>query len=193
MLEVNQSQVIWSLGFQCLGSLERQLHHVWSDFHFFWIQMVEFSKNLPLGPGGGGGAGQDGAGRGRTERGRAGWDRAWRGMVGRGMAERGRAGQGGAWRGGAGCVLSIEELGTPLVVPHELIVKGHGLVVWSSLLTAEALHCGPQTYCAALEVTPSRYSSHLCCRYKVTSLSISLVNCGIRGCPGRLAWRSSRS
>ena len=54
--------------------------------------------------------------------------------------------------GGAGHVLSIEELGAPLVVPDEFVIEGHRLVVWSSLLTTEVLHCGPQTFCAALEV-----------------------------------------
>ena len=54
--------------------------------------------------------------------------------------------------GGAGRVLSIEELGAVLVVPDKLVIEGHGLVVWSSLLTAEALHYGPQMFCAALEV-----------------------------------------
>ena len=38
--------------------------------------------------------------------------------------------------GGVGRVLSIEELGAPLVVPDELVIEGYGLVVWSSLLTA---------------------------------------------------------
>ena len=33
---------------------------------------------------------------------------------------------------GAERVLSIEELGAPLVVPDELVVEGHRLVVWSS-------------------------------------------------------------
>ena len=54
--------------------------------------------------------------------------------------------------GGAGRVLSIEELGALLVVPDELVIEGHGLVVWKLLLTAEVLHCGPQIFCAALEV-----------------------------------------
>ena len=54
--------------------------------------------------------------------------------------------------GRAGRVLSIKELGASLVVPDELVIEGHRLVVWSSLLTAEVLHCGPQTFGAALEV-----------------------------------------
>ena len=69
--------------------------------------MVEFSEDLPLGPGGGGGAGH---------------------------------------------VLSIEKLEAPLVVPDKLVIEGHRLVVWSSLLTTEALYCRPQMICATLEV-----------------------------------------
>ena len=36
-----------------------QLHLICSNFHFFWIQMVEFAEDLLLGPGGGGRVGHE--------------------------------------------------------------------------------------------------------------------------------------
>ena len=59
-------------------------------------------------------------------------------------------GPGGGGR--VGHVQSIEELGGPLVVPDKLVVEGHRLIVWSLLLTEEALHYGPQIFGSTHEV-----------------------------------------